>query len=114
MKNHRLAFREVDRDKYLDIVEGRKPIETRAATVKYRKVAVGDTFTIVCGRDYVIKKITWVRHFRSVDSMLRSLPLEKILPSAENKAQAEKIFYGFPGYRDKIKECGIIAFNLED
>jgi ASC-1-like (ASCH) protein len=45
--------------------------------------------------------------------MLDNLPLNKILPFAKNREDAFKIYYGFPGYKEKIEKHGIMAFKLK-
>ncbi len=42
-----LRFRVVDKDNFLEIENGLKVVETRAATPKYREVKTGDTLVIV-------------------------------------------------------------------
>ena len=112
MKNYRLVFREVDHDKFNEIVSGQKTIETRAATIKYKSVQAGDTLTFVCGKDIIIKHVIKVEHFNSLDEMFNKLPLASILPSAQDKNDAENIYFGFPGYKEKIEAEGILAFSL--
>lgn len=112
MSNYRLIFRTVDKDKFDEIKDGRKTIETRAATIKYKPVSTGDTLTFVCGNEEVVKTVTKVEHFASLSDMFATLPLNKILPSASSVAQAEKIYHGFPGYKEKIDAEGILAFSL--
>ncbi len=112
MKNYRVVFREVDRDKFNEIAEGLKTIETRAATVRYQPVKAGDRFTFVCGKDKFIKTIAKVQHFKSLDELFDNLPLQKILPSVKNNDEAKKIYYSFTNYKAKIEKYGILAFTL--
>ena len=113
MKNYRVVFREIDRDKFNEIAKGLKTIETRAATVRYQPVKAGDRFTFVCGKDKFSKTISKVQHFNSLDELLSKLPLEKILPSAKNVAEARKVFCGFTNYKTKIEKHGVLAFTLK-
>ncbi|HUD81198.1 MAG TPA: hypothetical protein VMR08_01030 [Patescibacteria group bacterium] len=112
MKVHRVVFREVDRDKYNEVVQGLKTIETRAATVKFKDIAAGDKLNFVCGKDVFEKTIASVRHYSSIDEMLAELPYKKILPSAKNRADVYEIYWSFPNYREKIESCGLMAFLL--
>ncbi len=113
MENHRLVFLETDRDKFDEIADGQKTIETRAATLKYRPIQAGDTLTFVCGSDALVKRVTNVSHFQSLDELFSSLPLENILPSAKSTEEAKNLYYKFPGYKDKIDAEGILAFTLK-
>lgn len=113
MKTYKIKFRVIDKDNFNDIKEGRKVFETRAATVKYKNMAVGDKLEISCGKNKVIKTITKVRYFRSIDAMLKAIPLKKIMPDVASIAQAKKRWYGYPNYKEKIKENGIVALLLE-
>jgi ASC-1-like (ASCH) protein len=112
MKIHRVVFREVDRGKYNEVVQGLKTIETRAATIKFKDITVGDKLKFVCGKDAFEKSITGVKHYSSIDEMLAELPYKKILPSAKNRADVYKIYWGFPGYKAKIEKYGLMVFKL--
>lgn len=112
MKNYRLVFRNVDYGKFSEIATGQKTVETRAATIKYRSVQAGDTLTFVCGKDTIIKQVTSVEHFNSLEEMFGKLPLASILPSVRDINEARKVYFGFPGYKEKIEVEGILAFSL--
>src|SRR5687768_10467884 len=53
MKVYKIKFRIVDKDNFDDIKEGRKIYETRAATVKYKNMLIGDKLEISCGKSKV-------------------------------------------------------------
>lgn len=113
MKNYRLVFRVVDRDKFNEIIEGIKTIETRAATTKYQAIHKGDIVTFVCGGAEISKTVTRVEHFGTLDEMFSQLPLQRIMPSVKNIEAAKKVYQGFPNYMEKIAATGILAFHLE-
>src|SRR5688500_9177803 len=112
MKNYRLVFRENDRDKFDDIENGHKSIETRAATIKYKPIEAGDSLTFVCGHVEITRLVTKVEHYNSLEEMFTHLPLGQILPSARTADDAKKVYYSFPGYKEKIDTSGILAFHL--
>lgn len=112
MNNIILRFREVDRDKFNDIVFGRKTIETRAATVKYKHIQVSDNLIIVCGKDRISKSVQKVERYNSLEKMLENINFKQILPSVGSKDEAIRVWDSFPDYKEKIKEDGIIAFYL--
>lgn len=112
MKKHRLVFRKSDRDKFQEIANGTKTIETRASTIKYRSIKQGDKLTFVCGHAEITKSVVKVEHYNSLDEMLEALQLGQILPSAKNIEDAKKVYFSFPGYKEKIEAGGILAFHL--
>ncbi len=112
MKRHTLRFRAVDRATFDDIRDGRKRVETRAATVKYRDIAAGDAVTFVCGADRFDRTVATVAHFASVDELLRTHAVKDISQAVETPEQLKKMYAGFPGYVEKIAAFGIVAITL--
>lgn len=55
MRSKIIKFRATDRDIFRAIVEGKKKIETRAATSKYRDIRIGDTLIFVCKKEKIRK-----------------------------------------------------------
>ncbi|MDP2631016.1 MAG: hypothetical protein Q8P56_06465 [Candidatus Uhrbacteria bacterium] len=113
MKNWTLRFRQVDRVRFEEVRSGLKSIETRAATAKYRQIQKGDTITFVCGKDRFVKQIVGVCHFATPEAMIKKLPLKKIMPLVTSIEEMKKRYYSYPNYEEKIKEYGILAFELE-
>ena len=107
-----LRFRAVDRRNFYDIKLGIKTIETRAASERYKHIKKGDVVVIVCGSAKLRKRVTRVRHFTSIGSMLKAIPLKRIMPSVVSIAAARKIYYGYPGYKEKIRANGLVALEL--
>ena len=112
MKRLTLVFREVDRDKYQMLVDGRKTVETRAATVKYRGLEAGDEIIAKCGPDKHVSTIVKSRHFTTVDELFKAYDYRQILPSAKNLQEAKDMYSAFPGYKVKIAKFGIMAFEI--
>ncbi len=108
-----VKFRAVDRDGFEAIRSGFKPIETRAASPKYRNVVAGDSLVITCVKDKFTKRVKSVRHFPSLDSMFAELEIKKIDPFSSTVEEAKRRYDSFPGYKQKLAEFGIIAFELE-
>jgi ASC-1-like (ASCH) protein len=107
-----LRFRVVDRDNFLEIKNGLKVVETRAATPKYREVKVGDMLVIVCGKERLERKVKRVLTFTSIGSMVKRIPYKKIMPSIKSLSDLRQVYYGYPGYREKLKKYGVIAFDI--
>ncbi len=111
-KAFRLRFREVNRDIFEAIRGGRKTVETRAATVRYQKIKKGDRVILVCGKDIFEKRVVDVQIFKSIDALLKKYKVKQINPDIETEEELRKMFYSFPGYREKIKKHGLIAFEI--
>jgi len=112
MKTHTLVFRQVDRGNFIAIKDGLKTVETRAATVRHREIKAGDTLIIKCGKDSTTKTVGAVRHFASIDDLLRAIPIQNLMPFAKTAADVEHEYYSYPGYKEKIEQHGIIALTL--
>lgn len=113
MKNWTLRFRQVDKERFEEVRSGLKSIETRAATIKYQPIQKGDTITFVCGKDRFVKEIAAVSHFATPEEMVKKLPLQKIMPMVTSLEEMKKRYYSYPGYEEKIKQHGILAFELK-
>lgn len=112
MKTLTLRFRAADKKDFNLIKRGVKTVETRAATAKYKDLKTGDVLIIVCGKDKIVKKIKQSRHFKNIASMLRAVPYRKINPRFSSLAAAEKVYFGYTGYREKIKKFGLVALYI--
>lgn len=112
MKNWTLRFRVVDKDNFNEIREGLKWVETRAATDKYKNIQEGDTLTFVCGKDKIIKKVERVNIFKSIPAMLRKYKRTDVMPSTRSLIEMKRIYYSYPGYKEKIKKYGLVSFEI--
>jgi ASC-1-like (ASCH) protein len=88
MKKHVLRFRSVDRNNFNEIKNGVKTVETRAASARYQDIQKGDELIIVCGKERIAKKVKRARHFKSIGSMFKTIPLKKIMPWVKSVADA--------------------------
>lgn len=113
-KNYFLKFALGNRSIFEFIKSGAKKVETRAASVKYKGIKIGDTVTLSCGKQKFIKKIKRATVFDSIDSLLDMYEPSDINPDLKSRDEIEEMYMSFPGYEEKIKEFGIIALELED
>lgn len=113
MARRLLKFAAKDKATFDAIKDGRKTIETRAGTVAYQQVEAGDSLTLECGGERIEKIVQKVKQFASVEEAFNSPDFTKILPGVTTLAEAEKVYYGFPGYRERIAENGLLAFYLQ-
>ena len=107
-----IRFREINRDTFNAIRTGRKKIETRAGTVKYKAVKVGDIITLVCGKSSFEKKIKKAEHFRTIGAMLKKHKFSDIDPKAKTEKEMRTMYLSYPNYSEKIKKHGLVAWTL--
>ena len=113
MKKHILRMREKDRFVFDAIKKGKKSVETRAGMEKFQKIKPGDILVFVCGNDKIQKEVAGVRHFKTIDDMAKEIDFKKIMPFCESIEDMKKIYHGFPDYEEKIKNSGLVAFELK-
>lgn len=113
MKTWTLVFRKVDKDNFEEVRSGVKSIETRANSIKYEPIQAGDILTFSCDGEKFSKKITKRYHWKSVDEMVKEIPFKKIMPYIESVEEMKKVYASYPNYTEKIKEHGLLGFELE-
>ena len=113
MTKHILRFRQTDRGIFDDIHSGKKRVETRAATVKYKNIKPGDVVVFVCGEDKLVKTVTKVYRWKSIDEMVKEIPFKKIMPSISSVEAMKKVYSSYPNYDQKIKEFGLLGWELK-
>lgn len=111
-KTYILRFRAVNRDIFEAIRSGKKKIETRAGSPKYSDIQAGNILVFVCGKNRFEKKIKNVRKFKSVKALHKVYKPQEINPKTKTIEESEKVYYSFPGYKEKIKKYGLIALEL--
>ena len=113
MKTLNLIFREVDRATFEHIKNGEKTIETRAGLPEYNGIEAGDQLIISCGNDTITKTVKEALHFASIEELLNKISPEEIMPAGTTREQAREKWNSFPGYPERIKKDGIIAWRLK-
>lgn len=113
MKKYILRIRKVDKFVFDSIKNGKKTIETRAATDKYRKIKVGDILVFICGNERLEKGVEKTSYFKSVDEMVKSIDFKKVMPFVDSIKEVKKIYFSFPNYEEKINRVGLAAFKFK-
>ena len=108
-----LRFRVVDRDIFEAIRRGQKKVETRAITIRYQGIQVGDEVTLVCGNKKIKRLVYKTEMFKSIDALLKKHKPQSINPKIKTSQEAREMWYSFPGYKDKIKKHGLVAIHLK-
>lgn len=107
-----LRFRAVNRDIFNAIRNGKKKVETRAASIRYLNIKAGDKVTLVCGKTHFEKEVRRVRKFPSVRALTRVYRPASINLKCRTTKELETMYFTFPGYREKLKRHGIVALEL--
>ena len=108
-----LRFRSINKDIFLDIKSGKKSVETRAATEKYKNIKAGDILVLVCGKDRFKKIVKKAKIFKKIKALLKVYPLKKIMPRIRSEKGWQEELYSYPNYKEKIREYGLIALELK-
>jgi ASC-1-like (ASCH) protein len=108
-----LRFAAKDRRSFDEIRTGRKLVETRAATVKYQPIEVGDELVFSCAGEKFSKKVARKYHWASVEEMVKEVPLASIIPWVDSIEEAKDVYASFPGYEEKIREFGLFGWQLK-
>ncbi len=103
----------MDRGIFEDIRSGRKIVETRAATTRFQNIKPGDTAVFVCDQDRFEKGIKRVQIFRNIAGLLNQYKIKDIMPEAADESELMKVYYSFPGYREKIEKFGLVALEFD-
>jgi ASC-1-like (ASCH) protein len=112
-KKYILRFREENRDIFQAIKKGKKRVETRAATIRYHKIMEGDEVTLLCGKDKFNKMVKRAYVFKTIMALLKKYTPTEIHPHMKTHTELTKLYYSFPGYKEKIRKNGLIALELE-
>ena len=112
MKSHLLRLRSIHKGIFDVIESGKKKVETRAATPKYKKIKENDELVFWCGAQKCKKKVIRIRYFKSLAGLLKTYKPSEINPAVKTPDELRTMYYSFPGYKEKIKKYGLVAFEL--
>ncbi|HWA64284.1 MAG TPA: ASCH domain-containing protein [Candidatus Paceibacterota bacterium] len=108
-----LKFAQQNKDIFEKIKAGRKKVETRAATERYRDIKSGDEVVLMCGRSKITKTVTKISRFRTIAELLKKYTPGQINPGLHTYEETVQMYHSFPGYKEKIEEFGLIALELK-
>ena len=107
-----LPFLEINKHAFDLIRDNKKKIETRAGNTEYLKIIAGDVIEFSCGNKVFTKQVKKVSHFQSLDDMLNIYKFDEINPEYSSNEEAKSKYLSFPGYELRLKEFGILVFEL--
>ncbi len=105
-----LRFRAGDRKIFDAVRSGKKKTETRAGTLRYRNVKIGDSLTFMCGGKKFQKKVKKAEYFKTIAGLLKKHKPREINLFVSSEAELREMYRGF--YKEKIKKHGIVAWTL--
>ncbi len=111
-KKYTLRFTKKDKPTFEFIRNEKKKVETRAATVRYASIRVGDIVVLSCAGEKFEKKVAKARKFKTITGLLKVYKPNLINPGAKTLKEMEAMYYSFPGYKEKIKQFGLIALEF--
>ncbi len=107
-----LTFLPADRPTFDLLKNGEKKLETRAGSPEYLKIRIGDNIEFSCGDDKFIKQVKKVARYKNLDELFAAYQPQEIMPGVFSCDEIRKIYASFPGYEQRIKEFGILVFEL--
>jgi len=119
MKTWVIEFREQDKATFERIKSGSKTIEARAlggpksTKSYYDDIVVSDRINFLCEGRKILKEVSAVRKYQNLEDYLNKEDLENILGKGATKHSAKETLLGFPGYKERLTEFGIVAFEIK-
>ncbi len=112
MKKYVLKIRAADKEIFEAIRKNKKTVETRVDSPAYQDIAVGDMLIFSCAGKKLSRPVKRIRKFKSIRAIAQIYPITAINPSVSTEAELRAMYYGFSGYKERIKKYGILAFEL--
>lgn len=112
MKTWTIRIRKEDKYIFDFAKNGEKYIETRAATPRHMAVSAGDNLLFLCGGEKFSCKVSRVAHYPTLEELFKNEKLSSIVPWVKSEDEARRVYYSFPGYKEKIKKFGVVAWEL--
>jgi ASC-1-like (ASCH) protein len=114
VKKWTLPIRAQDKNIFDAIKKGEKIIETRVGGKKYEGVKIGDTLIFSCNGKKFEQEVLKTSKFKTISALVKKYPFKLINPFVKSVSELTKMYESFPGYKDRIKQDGILAFELKN
>lgn len=97
------------------IVLGPKTVEGRLNSPKFKNLQVGMSicFSSQSTEQTIVCVVQEIHRYQNFKDMLLAQGIGNMLPGITNFEQAVDMYESFPGYKDKIALCGIIAIKIK-
>ena len=97
---------------YDHIRSGRKTVEGRLDG-KNKTLQNGDYIVLKCrGQPDFKIRVTKCEKFRSFYDMLNTVGFQNCIPGACDIRAAEAVYHGFPSYKTKERQVGVVAYHV--
>ncbi|MES2213584.1 MAG: hypothetical protein V4473_01965 [Patescibacteria group bacterium] len=113
LKKHVLVIAQINKSTFEFIRSGEKKIETRAGSPTYQNIKAGDILVFSCEGEEFEKNVSAMRHFASIADLLKVYTPEQVNPETHSEDELTRVYHSYPNYEEKIKEFGLLAFELE-
>lgn len=111
-KQYTLQFNIEHRDSFKNIHSGKKRVEMRAATVKYKDIKAGYNIIFKCGRERFFRTVSKATYFKTVGALFKKYVPQDFRPDVLTKKELINIWHSFPDYKEKIAEHGLVALEF--
>lgn len=112
-RSHTLPFAKDNLNTWKLIKNGKKKIETRAGGPKYIGIQAGDTLVFSCLGKKFKKQVKKVSHFKTLAALTKAYKVTDINPTIKTVKELQAMYDSFSGYKERLREFGILAFELE-
>ena len=112
MKRRVLCFAIIHRRTFELIRAGKKTVETRAGSSRYQDIEPGDILVFSCGQDRFEKVVKRVYRATTPEELLAQVPFQLISPELNSEEATIERWHSFRGYPERIKEFGLLGFEV--
>lgn len=95
------------------IRSGTKTYEGRVWSGPFRNYREGMRLCWFSGESEILTKIISVNRFDSFEQMVTEIGYKKLLPRSRSEADAIGEYHKIPGYTEKARQYGVVAFQVE-
>lgn len=97
------------------IVSGIKTVEGRLNSPKFKDVQVGMPicFSSESTEQTIVCIVEVIDRYQNFQDMLLAQGVGNMLPGVTSFEQAVDMYESFPGYKDKVASCGVIAIKIK-
>ena len=114
MSHYKLTFNVSDKRNFDWIKSGTKKFESRAGSDEYNKIHSGDIVTFDCSEESFDKIVKQRYDFANLNELLEAFTIKDIMPDNPSREEAIARWLSYPGYEKRIKENGIIVWELKN
>lgn len=94
---------------------GLKTVEARINSLKFKDLHSGDQISFTCNvtHEVILCRVQEIIVYVSFFEMIQEQGLQNMLPDVATIAQGVAIYESFPGYKEKVKNNGVLAIKIK-